>query len=54
MSEERFEWLGGLGPDLKTSPTLAREQRQGNLRQVRRAARSRQRHPQSVRRVREL
>ena len=57
MSRERFDWLRAMGRRSGRHHPHAghREQRQGNLRQVRRArARQAQRHPQSVLRVSQL
>ncbi len=57
MSRERFDWLGAMGHGAGGHRAHARHrvQRQGNLRQVRRAgARSRQRDRQPVQRVRQL
>ena len=56
MSRERFEWLGALGgrPGRHHPDARHREQRQGDLRRVRRArARPGERHLQPVLRVRE-
>ena len=57
MSRERFDWLRDVGERSGRHRPHARhrEQRQGNLRRVRGAgARSGQRHPQPVLRVRQL